>query len=123
MGGEGVSGLSLIRPCSLQGYSRKAAALEFLNRFEEAKKTYAEGLKHEPGNAQLKEGLQNMESRLAGDGNWSWVSPDLARLDFRRSSRGIETARRFWKQEGSKGRANVPRRILDPKTGVGGVCL
>ncbi|XP_063172667.1 stress-induced-phosphoprotein 1 isoform X1 [Candoia aspera] len=48
-----------------KGYSRKAAALEFLNRFEEAKKTYAEGLKHEPGNAQLKEGLQNMESRLA----------------------------------------------------------
>ncbi|XP_034284904.1 stress-induced-phosphoprotein 1 [Pantherophis guttatus] len=47
-----------------KGYSRKAAALEFLNRFEEAKKTYAEGLKHEPGNAQLKEGLQNMESRL-----------------------------------------------------------
>ncbi|ETE65708.1 Stress-induced-phosphoprotein 1, partial [Ophiophagus hannah] len=48
-----------------KGYSRKAAALEFLNRFEEAKKTYAEGLKHEPANAQLKEGLQNMESRLA----------------------------------------------------------
>ncbi|KAL8184205.1 UNVERIFIED_CONTAM: Stress-induced-phosphoprotein 1, partial [Gekko kuhli] len=48
-----------------KGYSRKAAALEFLNRFEEAKKTYEEGLKHEPGNAQLKEGLQNMEARLA----------------------------------------------------------
>lgn len=54
-----------------QGYSRKAAALEFLNRFEEAKKTYEEGLKHEPGNSQLKEGLQNMEARLAGEGtNW-----------------------------------------------------
>nr|XP_020657411.1 stress-induced-phosphoprotein 1 [Pogona vitticeps] len=48
-----------------KGYSRKAAALEFLNRFEEAKKTYEAGLKHEPGNPQLKEGLQNMESRLA----------------------------------------------------------
>ncbi|XP_054849251.1 stress-induced-phosphoprotein 1 [Eublepharis macularius] len=48
-----------------KGYSRKAAALEFLNRFEEAKKTYEEGLKHEPGNAQLKEGLHNMEARLA----------------------------------------------------------
>uniref|UniRef100_A0A452IM03 Uncharacterized protein n=1 Tax=Gopherus agassizii TaxID=38772 RepID=A0A452IM03_9SAUR len=47
-----------------KGYSRKAAALEFLNRFEEAKKTYEEGLKHEPGNSQLKEGLQNMEARL-----------------------------------------------------------
>uniref|UniRef100_H3BB42 Stress-induced-phosphoprotein 1 n=1 Tax=Latimeria chalumnae TaxID=7897 RepID=H3BB42_LATCH len=51
---------------SLQnGYSRKAAALEFLNRFEDAKQTYEEGLKHEAGNPQLKEGLQNMEARLA----------------------------------------------------------
>ncbi|KAM4017418.1 stress-induced-phosphoprotein 1 [Anomaloglossus baeobatrachus] len=48
-----------------KGYSRKAAALEFLNRFEEAKKTYEEGLRYEPTNAQLKEGLQNMEARLA----------------------------------------------------------
>ena len=40
-------------------------ALEFLNWFEEAKQTYEEGLKHEAKNPQLKEGLQNMESRLA----------------------------------------------------------
>ncbi|XP_078507770.1 stress-induced-phosphoprotein 1 [Lissotriton helveticus] len=54
-----------LKPDWGKGYSRKAAALEFLNRFEEAKKTYEEGLKHEPGNQQLKEGLQNMEVRLA----------------------------------------------------------
>ncbi|XP_078284037.1 stress-induced-phosphoprotein 1 [Rhinoraja longicauda] len=48
-----------------KGYSRKAAALEFLNRFEEAKKTYEEGLKHEPGNQQLKDGMQNVDARLA----------------------------------------------------------
>lgn len=54
-----------LRPDWAKGYSRKAAALEFLNRFEEAKATYEEGLKHEPGNAQLREGLHNMEARLA----------------------------------------------------------
>ena len=52
--------------CWFKGYSRKAAALEFLNRFEEAKQTYEEGLKHEANNPQLKEGFQNMEARLAG---------------------------------------------------------
>lgn len=49
-----------------QGYSRKAAALEFLGRLEDAKATYQEGLRQEPNNQQLKEGLQNIEARLAG---------------------------------------------------------
>lgn len=49
-----------------QGYSRKAAALEFLGRLEDAKGTYHEGLRQEPSNQQLKEGLQNIEARLAG---------------------------------------------------------
>ncbi|KAJ8348177.1 hypothetical protein SKAU_G00267660 [Synaphobranchus kaupii] len=53
-----------IKPDWAKGYSRKAAALEFLGRFEEAKVTYREGLEHEPTNHQLKEGLHNMEARL-----------------------------------------------------------
>ncbi|XDA79033.1 hypothetical protein R6Z07F_009092 [Ovis aries] len=54
-----------LKPDWGKGYSRKAAALEFLNRFEEAKQNYEEGLKHEANNPQLKEGFQNMEARLA----------------------------------------------------------
>ena len=54
-----------LKPDWGKGYSRKAAALEFLNQFEEAKQTYEEGLKHEANNPQFKEGLQNMEARLA----------------------------------------------------------
>ncbi|XP_029470610.1 stress-induced-phosphoprotein 1 [Rhinatrema bivittatum] len=54
-----------LKPDWGKGYSRKAAALEFLNRLEEAKRTYEEGLKHEAGNQQLKEGLQSVEARLA----------------------------------------------------------
>uniref|UniRef100_A0A2K5CWM4 Stress-induced-phosphoprotein 1 n=1 Tax=Aotus nancymaae TaxID=37293 RepID=A0A2K5CWM4_AOTNA len=54
-----------LKPDWGKGYSRKAAALEFLNWFEEAKRIYEEGLKHGANNPQLKEGLQNMEARLA----------------------------------------------------------
>lgn len=61
-------GAHFASPPQTQGYSRKAAALEFLHRFEEAKAAYEEGLKHEPGNAQLKEGLRGVEARLAGTG-------------------------------------------------------
>lgn len=49
-----------------QGYSRKATAQEFLGRLEDAKATYQEGLRKEPNNQQLKEGLQSIEARLAG---------------------------------------------------------
>ncbi|XP_059207134.1 stress-induced-phosphoprotein 1 [Centropristis striata] len=54
-----------IKPDWGKGYSRKAAALEFLGRLEDAKGTYQEGIRQEPGNQQLKEGLQNIEARLA----------------------------------------------------------
>ncbi|XP_077361161.1 stress-induced-phosphoprotein 1 [Festucalex cinctus] len=54
-----------IKPDWGKGYSRKAAAQEFLGRLEQAKTTYQEGILHEPNNQQLKEGLQNIEARLA----------------------------------------------------------
>ncbi|KAM9781546.1 stress-induced-phosphoprotein 1 [Syngnathus typhle] len=61
-----------IKPDWGKGYSRKAAAQEFLGRLEHAKATYQEGLRHEPNNQQLKEGLQNIEGRL---GDKSMINP------------------------------------------------
>ncbi|XP_038148252.1 stress-induced-phosphoprotein 1 [Cyprinodon tularosa] len=54
-----------IKPDWGKGYSRKATAQEFLGRLEDARLTYQEGLRKEPSNQQLKEGLQNIEARLA----------------------------------------------------------
>ena len=51
---------------SIQGYSRKAAALCYLDRYEEAKIAYEEALKLDPDNEQLLKGLEEAESKLTG---------------------------------------------------------
>ena len=54
-----------LKPDWGKGYSPKAAALEFLNLFKSATRTYDKGLKHEANDPQLKEGLQNTEPQSA----------------------------------------------------------
>jgi stress-induced-phosphoprotein 1 len=51
-----------------KGYSRKGAALIGLDRLEEALDTYEAGLKHEPTNAMLQSGADEVKSKLAGGG-------------------------------------------------------
>lgn len=48
-----------------QGYSRLGTAFSFLKQYEEAEKTFEAGLKLEPNNAQLKAGLEEVQSNLA----------------------------------------------------------
>ena len=47
----------------LQGYSRKGSALFKLDRLTEAEEVYKEGLKVDPSNASLKEGLEEVTNR------------------------------------------------------------
>lgn len=48
-----------------KGYSRKGAALELLERYPDALKTYEEGLKYDASNEQLKEALKNCRDNLS----------------------------------------------------------
>ncbi|CAC5378434.1 STIP1 [Mytilus coruscus] len=55
-----------IKPDWAKGFSRKGTALCYLNRYEEAASVFMEGLKIDPENAQLKNGLEDAQSKLTG---------------------------------------------------------
>ncbi|XP_035212131.1 stress-induced-phosphoprotein 1-like [Stegodyphus dumicola] len=49
-----------------KGYSRKGAALAYLKRYDDALNAYKEGLKYDPNNLQLKEGIKEVQSQMSG---------------------------------------------------------
>uniref|UniRef100_UPI00358EECF3 stress-induced-phosphoprotein 1 isoform X2 n=1 Tax=Myxine glutinosa TaxID=7769 RepID=UPI00358EECF3 len=71
-----------LKPDWAKGYSRKAAALEFLGRLEEAKKIYEEGMKHEPGNVQLQDGLRSIQDKIAARAGRPFTNP-FAQADLK----------------------------------------
>lgn len=80
-----------------KGYSRKGAALELLNRQEEAIKTYEQGLKHDPSNQLLIDALKNCKDNLetpfgmgGGGGMNPFADPKfLANLAMNPKTRGL----------------------------------
>lgn len=55
-----------LKPDFARGYGRKGLAEFYLKRYEDSKKTYEEGLKLDPNNEQLKEGLERANDALSG---------------------------------------------------------
>lgn len=58
-----------LKPDWSKGHSRRGAALSYLGRDLEAEKAYEEGLRHEPNNEQLKDGLREVQSKLSSRGS------------------------------------------------------
>uniref|UniRef100_A0A0K8TBK0 Stress-induced-phosphoprotein 1 n=1 Tax=Lygus hesperus TaxID=30085 RepID=A0A0K8TBK0_LYGHE len=55
-----------LKPDWGKGYSRKGSALAYLGKHKDAIQAYEEGLKHDPNNAQLKEGIQEVKAQMDG---------------------------------------------------------
>ena len=58
-----------------KGYSRKGAALAYLGRDFEAQKAYEEGIRYDPGNEQLKEGLREVRAKLSSQQGAKMMNP------------------------------------------------
>jgi stress-induced-phosphoprotein 1 len=58
-----------LAPSWAKGYSRLGLALFKLGKYEEAKAAYEDGLKHDPENEQLKEGIESVDSQMNKQAN------------------------------------------------------
>lgn len=66
-----------LKPDWGKGYSRKGAALAYLGRYPEAVAAYETGLRHDPSNAQLREGLTDCRRKMGGDKMNPFSDPNI----------------------------------------------
>ncbi|XP_061173619.1 stress-induced-phosphoprotein 1-like [Saccostrea echinata] len=87
-----------LKPDWAKGYSRKGTALCCLNRYEEANEAFSDGLKVDPDNAALKEGLEKTEEVLTGPGNSQPIPSPFAGPDVMEKLQANPKTREFLKQ-------------------------
>ncbi|GIY39792.1 hypothetical protein CDAR_3251 [Caerostris darwini] len=54
-----------LKPEFVKGYSRKGAALAYLKKYPDALTAYSEGLKRDPNNEQIKEGIKEVKAQAS----------------------------------------------------------
>ncbi|CAL1292911.1 unnamed protein product [Larinioides sclopetarius] len=64
-----------LKPDFVKGYSRKGAALAYLKKYPEALTAYNEGLKQDPNNEQLKEGIKEVKAQASEMANAGFPNP------------------------------------------------
>ncbi|XP_074659524.1 stress-induced-phosphoprotein 1-like isoform X2 [Tubulanus polymorphus] len=98
-----------------KGYSRKGAALAFLERYGEAEKVYSEGLKHDPNNQQLQDGLYDMQEKIGRPGN-PFTGPNfIAKLQNDPRTRDFLKDPEFIKKLQSVQNKPDPSLLQDPR--------
>ncbi|XP_063429921.1 stress-induced-phosphoprotein 1-like [Mytilus trossulus] len=87
-----------IKPDWAKGFSRKGTALCYLNRYEEAASVFMEGLKIDPENAQLKNGLEDAQSKLSGPSGSQPLGNPFAAPDIMQRLEANPKTREYLKQ-------------------------
>lgn len=89
-----------LKPDWSKGYSRKATALCYLDRYEEAKIAYEEAVKLDPDNEQLKKDMEEAEAKLTGPGGSSPIGNPFAQPDVMAKLEANSQTRDYLKDPG-----------------------
>ncbi|XP_077993256.1 stress-induced-phosphoprotein 1-like isoform X2 [Glandiceps talaboti] len=122
-----------LKPDWAKGYSRKGAALSFLKRYDDALATYKEGLKLDPNNKQLQDGLDEVESKLmsrqgfdnpfAGPGVFAKLANDPRSRDLVKDPSFLQILEKLQQNPGDLGSYLKDKRVMTALSVLLGVTL